>query len=131
MTAYLVKRFLIGALTLVFASLVVFSVLEILPGDPARLMLGMNASEETVQVLREQMGLNQPLLLRYFDWAGGLLTLDFGKSYTYSVPVIDLIAERVVVSLPLAIMALFLSTVIAIPVGVLSSPRRCSAADTP
>ena len=69
MTAYLLKRFLIGALTLVFASLVVFSVLEILPGDPARLMLGMNASEETVQVLREQMGLNQPLLLRYFDWA--------------------------------------------------------------
>jgi peptide/nickel transport system permease protein len=130
MTAYLVKRFLIGALTLVFASLVVFSVLEILPGDPARLMLGMNASEETVQVLREQMGLNQPLLLRYFDWAGGLLTLDFGKSYTYSVPVIDLIAERVVVSLPLAIMALFLSTVIAIPVGVFAAQRRGRTADT-
>jgi peptide/nickel transport system permease protein len=130
MTAYLLKRFLIGALTLVFASLVVFSVLEILPGDPARLMLGMNASEETVQVLREQMGLNQPLLLRYLDWAGGLLTLDFGKSYTYSVPVIDLIAERIVVSLPLAIMALFLSTVIAIPVGVFAAQRRGRTADT-
>jgi peptide/nickel transport system permease protein len=130
MTAYLLKRLLIGALTLVFASLVVFSVLEILPGDPARLMLGMNASEGTVQVLREQMGLNQPLLLRYLDWAGGLLTLDFGKSYTYSVPVIDLIAERVVVSLPLAIMALFLSTVIAIPVGVFAAQRRGRTADT-
>ncbi|WP_394892509.1 ABC transporter permease [Mesorhizobium sp. AaZ16] len=130
MTAYLLKRFLIGALTLVFASLVVFSVLEILPGDPARLMLGMNASEETVQVLREQMGLNQPLLLRYLDWAGGLLMLDFGKSYTYSVPVIDLIAERIVVSLPLAIMALFLSTVIAIPVGVFAAQRRGRTADT-
>ncbi len=130
MTAYLLKRLLIGALTLVFASIVVFAVLEILPGDPARLMLGMNASEETVQVLREQMGLNQPLLLRYLDWAGGLLTLDFGKSYTYSVPVADLIAERVVVSLPLAIMALVLSTVIAIPVGVFSAQRRGSAADT-
>jgi peptide/nickel transport system permease protein len=130
MTAYLLKRFLIGALTLVFASLVVFSVLEILPGDPARLMLGMNASEGTVQVLREQMGLNQPLLLRYLDWAGGLLTLDFGKSYTYSVPVADLIAERVVVSLPLAIMALFLSTVIAIPVGVFAAQRRGRTADT-
>jgi peptide/nickel transport system permease protein len=130
MTAYLLKRLLIGSLTLVFASLVVFSVLEILPGDPARLMLGMNASEETVQVLREQMGLNQPLFLRYLDWAGGLLTLDFGKSYTYSVPVIDLIAERVVVSLPLAIMALFLSTVIAIPVGVFAAQRRGRTADT-
>jgi peptide/nickel transport system permease protein len=130
MTAYLLKRLLIGALTLVVASIVVFSVLEILPGDPARLMLGLNASEATVQVLREQMGLNQPILLRYLDWAGGLLTLDFGKSYTYSVPVIDLISERVVVSLPLAIMALFLSTVIAIPVGVFSAQRRGSTADT-
>ncbi|WP_353645650.1 ABC transporter permease [Mesorhizobium sp. WSM2239] len=130
MTAYLLKRLLVGALTLVFASIVVFSVLEVLPGDPARLMLGMNASEETVQVLREQMGLNQPLFLRYLDWAGGLLTLDFGKSYTYSVPVADLVAERVVVSLPLAIMALVLSTVIAIPVGVFSAQRRGSAADT-
>lgn len=130
MTAYLLKRLLVGALTLVVASIVVFSVLEILPGDPARLMLGMNASEETVQVLREQMGLNQPILLRYLDWAGGLLTLDFGRSYTYSVPVADLIAERVVVSLPLAIMALVLSTVIAIPVGVFSAQRRGRAADT-
>jgi peptide/nickel transport system permease protein len=130
MTAYLLKRLLIGALTLVVASIVVFSVLEILPGDPARLMLGLNASEATVQVLREQMGLNQPILLRYLDWGGGLLTLDFGKSYTYSVPVAELIAERVVVSLPLAIMALFLSTVIAIPVGVFSAQRRGSAADT-
>ena len=130
MTAYLLKRLLIGALTLVVASIVVFSVLEILPGDPARLMLGLNASEATVQVLREQMGLNQPILLRYLDWAGGLLTLDFGKSYTYSVPVIDLISERVVVSLPLAIMALLLSTAIAIPVGVFSAQRRGSTADT-
>jgi peptide/nickel transport system permease protein len=130
MTAYLLKRLFIGALTLVVASIVVFSVLEILPGDPARLMLGMNASEETVQVLREQMGLNQPILLRYLDWAGGLLALDFGKSYTYSVPVADLVAERVVVSLPLAIMALALSTVIAIPVGVFAAQRRGRAADT-
>ncbi|NGO50186.1 ABC transporter permease [Allomesorhizobium camelthorni] len=130
MTSYLLKRLLIGALTLVVASIVVFSVLEILPGDPARLMLGLNASEATVQVLREQMGLNQPILLRYLDWAGGLLTLDFGKSYTYSVPVAELVAERVVVSLPLALMALFLSTVIAIPVGVFSAQRRGSAADT-
>jgi peptide/nickel transport system permease protein len=130
MTTYLLKRLLIGALTLVVASIVVFSVLEILPGDPARLMLGLNASEATVQVLREQMGLNQPILLRYLDWVGGLLTLDFGKSYTYSVPVADLVAERVVVSLPLAIMALFLSTAIAIPVGVFSAQRRGSAADT-
>jgi peptide/nickel transport system permease protein len=129
MTAYLLRRLLIGLATLVVASLVVFAVLEVLPGDPARLMLGMNATDDAVQTLREQMGLNQPLIWRYLDWVGGLLTLDFGRSYTYSVPVIDLVAERVVVSFPLALIALFLSTAIAIPVGVFSASRRGSAAD--
>jgi peptide/nickel transport system permease protein len=130
MTAYFLKRLLSGLATLVVASLVVFAVLEILPGDPARLMLGMNASEDAVQALRVEMGLNQPLLVRYLNWAGGLLTLDFGRSYTYSVPVIDLISERVVVSFPLAVIALLMSTAIAIPVGVFSASRRGRAADT-
>jgi len=129
MTAYLLKRLLIGAATMVVASLVVFSVLEILPGDPAQLMLGMNATPDALAALREQMGLNQPLLFRYLDWVGGLLTLDLGRSYTYSVPVLDLVAERLVVSLPLAIIALFLSTVIAIPVGIFAAARRGRAGD--
>ena len=130
MTAYLLKRLLIGLATLVVASLVVFGVLEILPGDPARLMLGFEATEDAIQALRVEMGLDQPLLWRYLDWAGGLLTLDFGRSYTYSVPVIDLVSERVVVSLPLAVIALTLSTAIAIPVGVFSASRRGRPADT-
>ncbi|MFU0503312.1 ABC transporter permease [Pseudaminobacter sp. NGMCC 1.201702] len=130
MIAYLLKRLLAGLATLVAASIVVFGVLEVVPGDPARLMLGMNASAETVQVLREQMGLDQPLVVRYLDWAGGMLALDFGESYTYSVPVIDLVTERVAVSLPLALMALALSTLIAIPVGIFSAARRGRAADT-
>jgi len=130
MTAYLLKRIIIAALTLVLASIVVFAVMEILPGDPARLMLGMNASAEQVEVLRDQMGLNAPLVLRYLYWAAGLLSLDFGRSYTYSVPVIDLVRERVVVSLPLALIALALSTIIAIPVGVFSASRQGRAGDT-
>lgn len=129
MTAYLLKRLLIGAATMVVASLVVFSVLEILPGDPAQLMLGMNATPDALAALREQMGLNQPLLFRYLDWVGGLLTLDLGRSYTYSVPVLDLVAERLVVSLPLAIIALVLSTAIAIPVGIFAAARRGRAED--
>jgi peptide/nickel transport system permease protein len=130
MTAYLLKRLLIGLATLVVASLVVFGVLEILPGDPARLMLGFEATEDAIQALRVEMGLDQPLIWRYLDWVGGLLTLDFGRSYTYSVPVIDLVSERVVVSLPLALIALTLSTAIAIPVGVFSASRRGRPADT-
>ncbi|RAZ89214.1 ABC transporter permease [Mesorhizobium hawassense] len=130
MTAYLLKRLIIAALTLVLASMVVFAVMEILPGDPARLMLGLNASADQIEVLRNQMGLNAPLILRYLHWAGGLLSLDFGRSYTYSVPVIDLVRERVAVSLPLALIALALSTLIAIPVGVFSASRQGRAGDT-
>ena len=130
MTTYLLQRLLIGLLTLFAASIVVFAVLEIIPGDPAQLMLGMNATPEAVAALREQMGLDQPIVWRYLSWVGGLLTLDFGRSYTYSSPVIDLIAERAAVSLPLAIISLLLSVVIAIPVGLFAAARRGKAADT-
>jgi peptide/nickel transport system permease protein len=130
MLVYASKRILIGIVTLLAASIVVFSILEVVPGDPARLMLGMNATDDAVRTLQEQMGLNQPLLERYFRWLGGLLTGDFGRSFTYSVPVISLIAERIAVSLPLALISLALSTAIAIPVGVFSASRRGSIADT-
>src|SRR5690606_2274193 len=129
MSAYLAKRLAVAAATLVLASMVVFAVLEIVPGDPARLMLGMNASAEQVDLLREQMGLNAPVVMRYLNWAGGLLALDFGRSYTYSVPVLDLVAERAIVSLPLALIALFLATAIALPVGLYAASRRGAAGD--
>tara|TARA_Y100000815_G_scaffold140947_2_gene127448 strand:- start:42052 stop:42996 length:945 start_codon:yes stop_codon:yes gene_type:complete len=130
MLSYALRRIVIVVITLLAASVVVFAVLEIVPGDPARLMLGINATDDAVAALRQQMGLDQPLVLRYFAWIGGMLSGDFGRSYTYSVPVIDLIRERLVVSLPLALMALALSTAIAIPVGVFSAARRGTAADT-
>jgi peptide/nickel transport system permease protein len=130
MTAYLARRIAIAIVTLVLASIVVFAMLEILPGDPARIMLGMNASAEQVAQLRHQMGLDAPLLSRYLHWTGGLLNLDFGQSYTYSVPVIDLVAERMAVSLPLALIALALSAIIAIPVGLYSASRRGGTGDT-
>ncbi|MCT7375272.1 ABC transporter permease [Chelativorans salis] len=130
MTAYLAKRLAIGLATLLVASLVVFSVLEILPGDPARIMLGLNASPEALEALRSQMGLDRPVVLRYLDWLAGMATGDFGRSYTYSSPVIELVAERVSVSLPLALMALALSTAIAIPVGIFAAARRGRLSDT-
>ena len=130
MLTYATKRALIAILTLLAASLVVFAMLEIVPGDPARLMLGMNATEDAVHNLQEQMGLNQPLAIRYFSWLGGLLTGDLGKSYTYSVPVFDLIKERVAVSLPLAVISLALSTLIALPVGIFAASKRGKFSDT-
>ena len=130
MTTYILKRLGIGILTLVFASMIVFAVLEIVPGDPARLMLGMNATEDAIAALREQMGLNQPLAVRYITWLGGFVVGDLGRSYTYSVPVLDLVADRVAVSLPLAVIALVLSTLVAVPVGIFSAARRGRFADT-
>ncbi|MFH1796649.1 MAG: ABC transporter permease [Pseudomonadota bacterium] len=130
MSAFLLKRLLIGLATLLVASMVVFGVMEVLPGDPALLMLGMNASPEALESLRQQMGLTDPVVIRYIYWIGGLAIGDFGRSYTYSSPVIELIGERAAVSLPLAIMSLVLSTVIAIPVGLYSASRRGRLSDT-
>ncbi len=130
MTYYLARRLLSLALTLILSTIVIFTIMEVVPGDPAQLILGFSATDEAVAALREQMGLDQPLLTRYFKWVSGLLVGDFGKSYTYSVPVLELIGERIVVSLPLAIIALLLSTLIAIPTGILAASRRGKLADT-
>lgn len=129
MTAYLLRRLLSLSLSLVAASLVIFLVMEVVPGDPASFMMGINADPEAVAALRTQLGLDQPLPLRYLGWISGLLQGDFGISYTYRVPVSELIAERVVISLPLTLYALALSTLIAFPAGILAASRRNSAAD--
>ena len=112
------------ALTLMVASMVIFVVLEILPGDPASYMLGLDAREDTLAALRAQLGLDKPAIVRYFNWIGGLLSGDLGISYTYDVSVSELILERMVVSVPLALFAMILSTLIAIPLGMIAASRH-------
>lgn len=129
MPAFFFKRLVSLTLTLVAASIVIFVALEVVPGDPASYMLGINAQPDTLAALRDQLGLNGPALQRYFGWLAGMVHGDFGISYTYRVPVIDLIAVRAQVSMPLAFLALVLSTIIAIPVGLLAASRRNSATD--
>ena len=130
MTVFLATRLGIGLVTLLVASIVVFAVMEVLPGDPALIMLGMSASPEALATLREQMGLNDPLPARYLAWFTGMLSGDFGRSYTYAAPVGQLMLERAAVSVPLAAIALALSTAIAIPVGIFAAARRGRAGDT-
>jgi peptide/nickel transport system permease protein len=130
MLPFVLRRFLSLFVTLALASVVIFLMLEIVPGDPARLLLGINATQDAVDNLRHQMGLDQTAVIRYWRWVSGLAVGDFGRSFTYSVPVGELIAERAVVSLPLALIALTLSTIIAIPVGIFSASRRGRFADT-
>jgi peptide/nickel transport system permease protein len=126
---YLVKRLTSLGLSLLIASLVIFIAIEVVPGDPAAYMLGMNASPETVAALRSQLGLDAGPVERYFTWVGGMLVGDFGTSYTYRTPITQMIAERMWVSLPLAIYALALSTLIAFPVGIWAATHRGSATD--
>jgi len=127
-------RYALGRLTslvisLIVASIVIFAVIEVIPGDPAAFMLGVGARPDTIAALRQEMGLDQPLMIRYLDWVTGLLRGDFGQSWTYKTPVSELINDRIWVSLPLAIYALVLSTVIAFPAGIYAASRRGSAGD--
>ena len=124
MRIFLVKRVTALVLTLLVATLVVFVMLEIFTGDPAALMLGINAEADTLNALREQMGLNRPILVRYFTWVADLATGNLGISYTYDVPVSELILCRVTVSLPLALLAMTLSTLIAIPLGIMAASHH-------
>lgn len=130
MLRYLFKRTLILLATLIVASLVVFVTIEVVPGDPASYMLGMNAEEDTVAALRIELGLDKSRPARYLSWVTGLLTGDFGTSYTYRTPVAEMVADRMWVSLPLAIFALLLSTLIAFPAGVYAASRRGGITDT-
>jgi len=124
MLIYISRRFIALFLTLVVASGVIFTVLEILPGDPAEVILGTQARPDTLAALRAKLGLNEPAPVRYAEWVGGMVHGDLGTSYTYSVPVSDLVKQRIWVSIPLAILALILSTLIAIPVGVVAATNR-------
>lgn len=130
MPRYLLRRLLSLAISLLVASVVIFSVVELIPGDPASFMLGTGAQPDTLAALREQMGLNKPLPLRYLDWLVALLHGDFGQSFTYKTPVAQLLADRMAVSLPLAGLALALSTAIAFPIGMFAAARRGRAGDT-
>ena len=129
MLRYTLSRLVSLAISLAVASVVIFMVIEVLPGDPATMMLGVNAQEDTLAALREQLGLNGSLFSRYLSWAGGMLTGDFGTSYTYRTPVAGMVADRLWISLPLAIYALTLSTLIAFPAGIWAASRRGSAVD--
>ena len=129
MLTYLARRLIVLLVTLAVASLAIFVVLEILPGDPALLILGIEAQDDTLAALRAQMGLDRPPPVRYLEWLGGLVSGRTGISHTYAVPVSELIGERLAVTVPLALIALLLSTLIAIPLGMFAATRRGRSGD--
>jgi peptide/nickel transport system permease protein len=129
MPSFLLRRLVAFVLTLVAASLVVFVVLEVLPGDPALVMLGIDAEPETLEALRRQLGLDRPAAERYLVWVAGLVRGELGISYTYNVPVSELVAERLAVTVPLALLAMALTTLLALGLGVYAASRHGRAGD--
>ncbi len=121
MLTFAARRFLVLLVTLAVASLVVFIVLEVLPGDVAVVILGEAVREDTLAALRAELGLDRPAPARYVAWIAGLVHGQSGISHTYGVAVTDLVADRLAITVPLALLAIALSTALAIPLGMLAA----------
>ncbi|WP_019576054.1 ABC transporter permease [Curvibacter lanceolatus] len=129
MSLFLFKRFLTFLATLVGASVVIFTVLEVLPGNAAQMLMGPDAAPEAVAALTTQLGLDQPALTRYGHWVSGMLQGDLGNSYTYSTPVLELVLERLALTVPLALLAMLITTVIALLAGLYAASHHNKAGD--
>jgi peptide/nickel transport system permease protein len=129
MILFVLRRLLLLLLTLAFASLVVFGVLEVLPGDAAQTMLGASATPEAVAALSHKLGLDQPVAARYAAWIGGALRGDLGQSYAYNSPIGPLILGRLAVSGPLALLSMSIAGAVALSAGVYAAERRGRAGD--
>lgn len=118
---YLAKRILILIATLLLVTILAFLAFQVIPGDPVLSMLGTEYTPERAEALRDELGLNGPLLVRYFSWLGGFLTGDFGVSYSYSMTVAELIGPQLPVTLTLTVMAFALILMISFPLGLFTA----------
>ncbi|MBV9431035.1 MAG: ABC transporter permease [Hyphomicrobiales bacterium] len=130
MSLFLLRRMVAFLATLAGASFVIFGVLDILPGNAALTILGPDAPQSAVAALSHKLGLDQPAPTRYFNWIFGLLSGDLGVSYAYDTPVAQLILGGLSVSLPLAVMAMALTTLIALSLGIFAAARHNTLLDT-
>jgi len=124
MLAFLCKRILILIATLFLVSGVIFLVLRVIPGDPAQIILGIQATPETLQELRHKLGLDLPWIVQYANWLGGLLRGDFGQSIAYDIPITSLILSRLEVTVPLAFLSILFAVLFSIPLGIYAAARR-------
>ena len=124
MGKYLIKKLLTLLVLLFLVSITVYSVLFILPGDPAQIILGINATPETLANLRHQLGLDKSFWAQYADWIVGMVTGRGSMSINYHMPVFDLIVSRLAVTGPLALLAMLFAAVISIPLGIYAARRQ-------
>jgi ABC-type dipeptide/oligopeptide/nickel transport system permease component len=129
MLAYLTRRLLGTIPVIVLISLFVFLLLQAAPGDPADMLVGDQATEEDVRIARERWGLDQPVMVQYWQFLKSALTFDFGTSFRYNEPVLDLVADRFPATLELAFVATFIAIAIGVPLGVWAGARPNSWVD--
>jgi peptide/nickel transport system permease protein len=129
MLRYLVRRLLLTVPVLLGVATLVFALIHLVPGDPAQAMLGEGATVEEVQRLRGQLGLDEPLLVQYRSFLGGILRGDLGTSFRYGTPVTGEISARLPNTALLAVAAMLAAIVLAIPLGILAAVFRATAID--
>lgn len=126
---FCIRRIITLVVTLLLVAVFTFITFQIIPGDTALTKLGMNADDASVEALRESLGLNDSLPVRFTRWLGGAVRGDFGMSAQYNMPVSDLLGERLPVTLWLAALSFILILVISIPIGILTSKNKNGPAD--
>lgn len=129
LTGFIVRRLLLGLVTLWVTSVVIFAATQALPGDAARSILGRSATPESLAELRKQLGLDKPVLEQYWSWISGVFTGDLGTSLANSLPVTEVLGERLVYSLFLMLIAAVISVPLGILIGASSARHRDSAYD--
>ena len=129
MTAYILRRLILLLPVILVVGIVVFALVHLTPGDPAAVILGDSATPESLENLREQLGLNDPLPVQFVNWFGGVLTLDFGESIFIGDPVTHALLDRVQPTVLLTVYALLIQVIIGIPAGVISAVRHNSIID--
>jgi peptide/nickel transport system permease protein len=130
MIRFALTKFLGFVATFFVAAAIIFFTLDVLPGDPARFILGINATPDAVAALREQLGLDAPSWQRFFGWLGGIFVGNFGPSIAIGQPVGALVAGALGVTIPLTLMAIVLSAGIGLAIGIIAARRRGSILDT-
>jgi peptide/nickel transport system permease protein len=121
---FILRRLGLMLVILFLVSIIIFSLVHITPGDPARMMLGQEATEEAVQALRAKMGLNLPLYQQYLNWIGGIFQGDFGSSLKDNTPVLTVLIQKIPVTLQLTVFSFIVALLIAIPAGVISATKK-------
>ncbi|MHA7964461.1 ABC transporter permease [Paenibacillus sp. CAU 1782] len=127
--SYAARRSVSLLLTMLFVVLLTFSVFRVIPGNPALTILGVEASDEQIRMLEEKLGTDRPLGDQFLGWLRGIAVLDFGESLRFSEPVISLIGDRLPVTLSLAVLAMVITIVGAIPLGILAARARGKTMD--